>query len=181
MATDQTRMLSLCTGTGTFDHEVQRSLSDRGHQVQLVAFAENDTLAAKVFQNTIIGKFVPNLGDITVIENWIGQVGHIDVLTAGYPCQPFSQAGSRRGTDDPRHIWPHIAGAIDQLRPRYVFLENVSGHRAKGFDIVLGDLASLGYDATWCSLRVSDVGGIHQRDRVFILAIPAAHTPSATG
>ena len=85
------------------------------------------------------------------------------------PCQPFSAAGKCKGTADDRHIWPHIANAIRILRPGYVFLENVPGHLSLGFGDVLGDLAEIGYDAQWTSLRASDVGACHRRERVFIL------------
>ena len=86
------------------------------------------------------------------------------------PCQPFSAAGQRKGTDDERHLWPYFAEAIRVLRPRYVFLENVAGHRSMGFGSVLGDLAAMRYDAQWCSVRASDVGAPHRRERLFVLA-----------
>src|SRR5690606_42082146 len=60
-------------------------------------------------------------------------------LFRSYPCQPFSNAGKRRGTDDPRHIWPWIARAIGILRPRFVVLENVAAHVRRGFDVVSED------------------------------------------
>lgn len=111
---------------------------------------------------------VPNLGDVKLID-W-HSVEPVDILTAGYPCQPFSTAGKRKGIDDERHIWPWIIDGIRVLRPRYVFLENVAGHLRAGFGDVLGSLAEAGYDAQWTSLRASDVGACHRRERVFILA-----------
>lgn len=94
----------------------------------------------------------------------------VDIITAGYPCQPFSLAGLRKGTNDDRHLWPFVAGAIRRVGPRYVLLENVRGHLTLGFDRVLGDLADLGFDARWGLFRASDVGAPHQRARLFILA-----------
>ena len=111
---------------------------------------------------------VPNLGDLTTVD-W-SQVKPVDWLTAGYPCQPFSPAGKRKGVDDPRHIWPSIARAVSVLRPRHLLLENVSGHLRLGFDRVLADLAGLGYDASWGLVRASDVGAPHRRERLFVLA-----------
>ncbi|TMZ53399.1 DNA cytosine methyltransferase, partial [Klebsiella pneumoniae] len=90
--------------------------------------------------------------------------------TAGYPCQPFSNAGKRKGTDDPRHIWPWIARAIGVLRPRFIVLENVAAHVRRGFDVVSEDLATLGYDTAWSVVRASDVGAPHRRERLFIVA-----------
>ena len=111
---------------------------------------------------------VPNHGDLTRID-W-ATVEPVDMITAGYPCQPFSAAGRKRGTADERHLWPHVAAAIRNLRPRLVVLENVANHRRIGFGDVLGDLAALGFDADWTSIRASDVGACHGRDRVFVVA-----------
>ena len=120
---------------------------------------------------------VPNYGDVTSVD-W-ATVSPIDILTGGYPCQPFSSAGHRKGTNDERHLWPHVCEAIRHLRPRLAFMENVAGHRSLGFDSVLGDLAAIGYDAFWTSLRASDVDAVHGRERVFIAAYPAGTSPGA--
>lgn len=111
---------------------------------------------------------VPNLGDITAVD-WMA-VPSIDVLAAGYPCQPFSAAGPRKGTADARHLWPNIATALRVLRPALAIFENVPGHIGLGFDAVLADLAALGFDAEWRTLRASDVGAPHKRERLFVLA-----------
>lgn len=113
---------------------------------------------------------VPNLGDITTVD-WAA-VEPVDVLTAGYPCQPFSAAGLRKGADDERYLWPHVAIAISCLAPRLVVLENVAGHLVRGFADVVGSLASLGYDAQWATVRASDVGAPHRRERLFVVAWP---------
>ena len=70
----------------------------------------------------------------------------MDCITAGYPCQPFSVAGKRRGEGDPRHLWPHVHRVIGEVEPALVFLENVPGHLSLGFDKVAADLESLGYE-----------------------------------
>jgi DNA (cytosine-5)-methyltransferase 1 len=111
---------------------------------------------------------VPNLRDLTEVD-W-DTVEPVDILTAGYPCGPFSHAGRRKGADDERHLWPHVAEAVRRIRPRHICLENVSGHRTLGFDQVLGDLAALRYDVRWTSIRAADVGAPHGRERVFIIA-----------
>ncbi len=112
----------------------------------------------------------PNLGNLKVID-W-ATVEPIDVLTAGYPCQPFSTAGNRKGADDERHLWPYIKTAISILRPRFIVLENVRGHFGFGFGDVLSDLAHIGYNARWTLVRASDVGAPHRRERLFIVAYP---------
>jgi DNA (cytosine-5)-methyltransferase 1 len=113
----------------------------------------------------------PNLGDVKLID-W-SKVEPVDILTVGYPCQGESLAGKRKGADDDRWIWPWIADAIRVLRPRIVLAENVAAHLTLGFPRVLGDLASLGFDVEWTTLRASDVGACHQRDRIFWAATDA--------
>jgi DNA (cytosine-5)-methyltransferase 1 len=151
---------SLCTGYGGLDLAVEAYFN-----AEMIWCAENDKYASKVIE----ARFnKPNLNDIKTI-NW-DEVEPIDILTAGYPCQPFSHAGQRKGTEDERHLWPYIIKAISKLRPKYVILENVRGHLSLGFKEVLGDLAQNGYDAKWRIVRASDVGAPHQRARLFIIA-----------
>lgn len=111
---------------------------------------------------------VPNLGDVTKID-W-SSVERPDLVCGGYPCQPFSVAGSRRGTDDARHLWPHFADALRVLRPEWALLENVPGHLSLGFGDVLGDLADLGYDTEWECIPAAAVGAPHLRWRLFVVA-----------
>ena len=151
---------SLCTGYGGLDMAVEAYFN-----AEMVWCAENDKYASKV----IAERFnKPNLGDIKQID-W-ASLEPIDILTAGYPCQPFSHAGQRKGENDKRHIWPNILKGISILRPKIIVLENVRGHLSLGFKEVLGDLAQNGYDAKWRIVRASDVGAPHQRARLFIIA-----------
>ena len=120
---------------------------------------------------------VPNLGDITAVD-W-SAVEPVDVITGGYPCQPFSNAGKRKGTKDERHLWPYVRDAISALRPALAVLENVRGHLSLGLADVIGDLAGLGYDARWGVVRASDAGAPHGRARVFITAYSTCRTGGA--
>ncbi len=113
---------------------------------------------------------VPNHGDVTAVD--FTTIEPVDVLTGGYPCQPFSHAGLRKGTNDDRHLWPHVLRAIREMGPRLAILENVRGHLSLGFDVVLADLADLGWSARWGVVRASDAGAPHQRARLFIVAYP---------
>jgi len=114
---------------------------------------------------------VVNHGNIKEI-NW-GNVVRPDIICGGYPCQPFSTAGKRNGTDDPRHLWPWVREAISQLRPKYAILENVRGHLSLGGLSVIGELASIGYDAEWRIVSAASVGAPHKRERVIIVAYPS--------
>lgn len=151
---------SLCTGYGGLDLAVEAHFN-----AETIWCAEFDKFASQVIEQRFD---IPNYGDIKSI-NW-NEVEPIDILTAGYPCQPFSTAGARKGIEDERHIWPYIKEAISSLRPRYVILENVRGHLSLGFKEVLKGLAEVGYDARWQIVRASDAGGCHQRARLFIIA-----------
>jgi DNA (cytosine-5)-methyltransferase 1 len=115
---------------------------------------------------------VENIGDVTQVD-W-RQVPKVDVLTGGYPCQPFSSAGQRKGSKDERHLWPHVRDAISVLEPGIAVLENVAGHLSLGLDTVIGELSEVGYSARWGLVRASDAGACHQRARVFIVAYPAS-------
>jgi len=159
------RIGSLFSGAGGLDLAVEQVFKGT-----VIWQCENNPDAAKV----LAARFpAPNLGDITQVD-W-SQVPAVDVLCGGYPCQPFSAAGRRKGTNDQRNLWPYFAEAIRVLRPRYAVLENVPGHRSLGLDSVLGDLASLRYYTKWCSFRASDIEAAHKRERVFILAADTGH------
>ena len=156
---------SLCTGYGGLDLAVEAHFN-----AETIWCAEFDKYASQVIEQRFD---IPNYGDIKSIK-W-DEVEPIDILTAGYPCQPFSTAGARKGTEDERHIWPYIKEAISILRPRYVILENVRGHLSLGFKEVLKGLAEIGYDARWQIVRASDAGAAHQRARLFIIAYPNSY------
>jgi DNA (cytosine-5)-methyltransferase 1 len=153
---------SLCTGYGGLDLAVEAHFN-----AKTIWCAEFDKYASQVIEQRFN---IPNHGNIKEID-W-ASVEPIDILTAGYPCQPFSQAGYRKGTDDERHIFPYIKEAISILRPRWVILENVRGHLSLGLKEVLAALTSIGYDAKWQVVRASDTGAPHQRARIFIIAYP---------
>lgn len=153
------KLLSLCTGYGGLDLAVEEFFN-----AELIGCADIDKYASLAIEKHFD---VPNYGDI---RNVLDLDFEFDILTAGYPCQPFSHAGQRKGLDDARHIWPTIAQIIGKFRPGIVVLENVRGHLSLGFKEVLKDLAQLGYDARWQVVRASDVGAPHQRARLFIIA-----------
>lgn len=92
-------------------------------------------------------------------------------ITAGYPCQPFSLAGKRKGTDDPRHLWPYIQRIIESTKPLWCFFENVAGHLTLGFDEVYRSLRQMGYRVEAGIFTAQEVGAPHLRQRLFILAV----------
>jgi DNA (cytosine-5)-methyltransferase 1 len=161
------RVGSLCSGIGGFD------LAARWLGWSTLWHAEIAPYPSAVFAQHFPDSRA--LGDLTTID-W-GQVERPDVLCAGFPCQPASAAGKRRGTDDERWLWPEIARAVRDLRPRYLVLENVPGllsvNRGGAMGEVLGDLARCDYDAEGVLLSAADVGAPHLRLRWWCLATPA--------
>lgn len=133
-------------------------------------FSEIDPFASRILSHH--WPDVPNLGDITAID--FTTVEPVDVLTAGFPCQPHSLAGKRQGSNDKRDLFDEIIRAAGVLRPQYIVLENVPGlftsDAGRFFGRVLGAVASLGYDAEWRVLSAADVGAPHRRERVWIVA-----------
>ena len=94
----------------------------------------------------------------------------IDIITGGYPCQPFSVAGKQKGVEDPRHLWPEYFRLVKECRPTWVIGENVSGHIKLGLDSVIEDLESENYSVRTFSISASSVGANHQRERIWIVA-----------
>lgn len=147
------------TGMGGLDLAVRTVFPD----AEVAWHVEIDPAACALLEYRYPG--VPNLGDITQLD--MSALDGVDVLTAGYPCQPFSTAGRREGVEDERHLWPVVFDAIRTLRPQFTFIENVRGHLAVGFNEVLRDCASAGLDVRWAVVRAADVGAPHHRPRLF--------------
>ena len=96
--------------------------------------------------------------------------GIVDVVSAGFPCQPFSQAGQQRGEDDHRNLWPDTARIIGEVRPRTVLLENTPGLLRIYGSVVLSDLSRLGYDCRWGTISARSAGAPHLRKRWWCVA-----------
>ena len=115
----------------------------------------------------------PIFGDIRTFlsEGYAGAYqGMVDVVTSGFPCQPFSVAGKGLGEDDPRNMWPQTIGVIRQVRPRFALLENVPGLLAHPyFGTILGDLAETGFHVKWTVLGCGALGGVTKRERLWLV------------
>ena len=168
MDTTQTTHLSLCSGYGGIDLGLRRAIPN----LRTIAYAEIEAFAVENLLARMAGGQLdpaPIWPDLKTFP-WEGFSDRVDILSGGYPCQPFSAAGKRLGTDDPRHLWPFIADGIRLLRPRLCFFENVEGHISLGLREVISELESMGYSVSWGIFSASEVGAPHQRKRVFILA-----------
>ena len=162
------RIGSLCSGYGGLDQGVQAVFGG-----STVWVSDIDKGACKILEHRYPG--APNLGDFTTID-W-ATVEPVDIMTAGFPCQPVSGAGKGLGDKDERWLWDEVHRAIREVRPGVVVLENVRGLVSKFggrlFARVLGSLADIGYDASWHGIKASDVGAPHGRWRIFIVATDA--------
>ncbi|MFF7689706.1 DNA cytosine methyltransferase [Streptomyces syringium] len=162
-------ILELCAGYGGIGRAVEALT---GENVKIVA--EIDPYASLILATRYPD--ARNIGDITQFD-WTTITGEVDIITAGFPCQDISNAGKRAGIHGERSgIWESVLGAVRVLRPRLVFLENVSAIRNRGLAHVLAGLAEARYDTRWCCFRASAVGAPHNRDRWFLVAFPVADT-----
>lgn len=157
--------LSLCTGIGGIDLAAEWAGFQTVGQCEFAAYPRK-----------VLEKHWPDVPrwrdvrDVTAESVLHAGIGRIDLLSAGYPCQPFSLAGERGGEKDDRHLWPEVFRIVKELRPRWCLFENVDGHVSLGLDTVLSQLEGAGY--TWGALVIpaAAVGERHRRDRVFIVA-----------
>ncbi|MDP1711012.1 MAG: DNA (cytosine-5-)-methyltransferase [Candidatus Nanopelagicaceae bacterium] len=152
--------LDLFSGIGGF------ALAARWAGLETVAFCEKDEFCQKVLK-----KHWPDVPIYDDIKDFNGkEYKGVDLLTGGYPCQPFSEAGKRKGEADDRHLWPEMLRVIEQARPAFVIAENVIGHVTLGLDKVLNDLEREGYAARPLVIPACAVDSPHRRDRVWIVA-----------
>lgn len=160
--------VALCAGVGGIDLGLH--IAEPGYRT--VCFVEREAFAAAALVARMGDKAMdsaPIWDDIKTFEGrrWRGCV---DIVTAGYPCQPFSTAGHRLGVRDPRHLWPHVRRIWAQTGAEWLFLENVGGHLSLGFEDVHRELSRLGCAIAARLQTAAETGASHQRERLFILA-----------
>jgi DNA (cytosine-5)-methyltransferase 1 len=154
-------VLDLFSGIGGFSLGLERA------GMRTVAFCEIDPFCRRVLAKHWPG--VPIHHDITRLRG--ADIGAVDVICGGFPCQDISVAGKGAGLAGARSgLWFEYSRLIGELRPAFVIVENVSGLLSRGIDVILGELAALGYDAEWHCIPASAVGAPHRRDRVWIIA-----------
>jgi len=154
------RVLDLFSGIGGFSLGLERA------GMQTVAFCEIDPYCRAVLKKHWPG--VPCHEDVRTLT--ASDVGPIDVICGGFPCQPFSHAGKRLGGEDDRALWPEYRRLIQELRPAWVIGENVVGLVSLGLDSVLDDLEALGYSQRTFDIPACGVGAPHLRHRIWIVA-----------
>ena len=161
-------VISFCSGYGG----IERGIELAGVEHRVIAYVEIEAFAiANLVAKMESGELdpAPIWTDLKTFPAHLFR-GAVDIITGGYPCQPFSAAGQRKGEDDPRHLWPTIREHIETIRPDRCFFENVEGHISLGLSSVISDLEEDGYRTAWGIFSAREVGAAHQRKRVYILA-----------
>ncbi|HHB2055623.1 MULTISPECIES: DNA cytosine methyltransferase [Bacillus] len=161
------QMLDLFSGIGGI------SLAADWAGIETVAFCEIEPFNQKVLNKH--WPIVPIFSDIRKLtkrslEERGVDVGTISIVAGGYPCQPFSVAGDRKGEEDDRHLWPEVFRLLQEIRPTWFIGENVAGHVTLGLDNVLTDLESIGYTSQPFVIPACAIGAPHRRERVFIIS-----------
>lgn len=165
--------ISLCSGVGGLELGLHLAL---GEHYRTLCYVEREAYAAA----TLVARMedatldrAPIWDDITTFDGrpWRGRV---DIISGGYPCQPFSVAGKRLGEHDERHLWPHVYRIVREVQPRYCFFENVANHLRLGYDAVEADLRAAGYHVEAGIFSAGELGATHKLERLFILAVADA-------
>ncbi len=152
------RHLDLFSGIGGF------ALAAAWAGFTTVGFSEIDLYASKVLRRHWPN--VQNFGDVRSVPS----MSNITLITGGFPCQPFSSAGKRKGREDDRHLWPEFNRIIHAIKPAWVVAENVTGIIDMELDNVLDDLERAGYETGTYIIPASAIGAPHRRERVWIVA-----------
>lgn len=161
--------LALCAGIGGIELGLQLAL---GEHYRTVCYVEREAFAAA----TLVARMedaaldqAPIWDDLKTFDGTAWR-GLVDIITGGYPCQPFSLTGKRLGASDERHLWPDIFRIVQEVQPTLCFFENVPGHLSLGYGAVERDLQRLGYRVKAGLYSAAEVGASHRRERLFILA-----------
>lgn len=152
------RHLDLFSGIGGF------ALAAQWAGFTTVGFAEIEPFACKVLKKH--WPKIPNFGNVRSVPN----MSNITLITGGFPCQPFSQAGKKRGIQDERYLWPEFYRIIKANKPHFVVAENVVGSVAMVLNDILDDLESAGYETSSFIIPASAVTAPHRRERLWIIA-----------
>ena len=161
--------LSLFSGYGGFSLGLRLA----GLNVRTVGYVEIEPYCQKLLWQRMKDGYLdyaPIIRDIRAAD-FRPMAGRVDIITAGFPCQPHSFAGKRQGEADERNLWPDTLRAVSEVGPRWVLLENVPGILANGYaGTVVGQLAEIGYNCEWGVVSAADVGAPHLRKRWWCLA-----------
>lgn len=163
------RIGSLCSGYGGLEMGIERVFG----RARLEYVADNNPAVSRILAHHYPG--APNIGDIAAVKG--DELPFVNVLAAGFPCQPFSPLGHHKGLEDERYLFDEIVRLVEEMpaKPGLLIFENVAalryGNEGKVFYRVLSSLSRIGYVGSYGVFRASDAGAPHQRERIFITAV----------
>lgn len=172
-------ILSICTGIRGLERGIERVIGP----FRIAAYVEIEAFACWNLVAAMESGFLDPTPIWTDVKTFPSQHfrGKVHGIIGGYPCQPFSNAGNRKGEEDPRHLWPFIEQQISTIRPLWCFFENVAGHLTLGFQSVRCSLEEMGYRVEAGIYSAEEVGSPHRRERLFILAMAHSNHKDARG
>ena len=163
--------LSLCSGIGGLDLAIQRMGG------RTVVYSEINPYRQEILLRRMEEGWLDVAPIISVLtsQDFRPWRGIVDCIVGGFPCQPFSIAGQRRGADDSRNLWPHVYRILCEVGPRVALLENVPGLiHTPYWGTILGDLAEGGFNVQWDCIPAAAAGAPHRRDRLWIIITDAS-------
>lgn len=163
------RVLDLFSGIGGFSLGLERA------GMRTEAFCENDGYARRVLRKHWPTAWIYDDVQTLTVQRLKKDGLSPNIICGGFPCQDISSAGKGRGLQGKRSgLWKHMHRLIREIRPRVAIMENVAMLRSRGLDQVVGDLATIGYDAEWHCISAAHIGAPHRRDRIWIVAYPSS-------
>lgn len=160
--------MALCAGVGGLERGIESVLPGS----RTVCYVEGETYPASVLASKMEAGSLSKAPIWSNVRTFDGTPwrGKVSFISGGFPCQPYSTAGKQLADKDPRDLWPDFARIIGEVRPQFIFLENVPNVVKWALPTVLKDLSQMGYDAAWCVVAASEVGAPHKRARWFLFA-----------
>ena len=161
--------LALCGGVGGLERGIESVFVN----FKTVCYVEGEAYAAACLVSQMEKGWIHEAPIWSNVRTFDGKQwrGKVDIISGGFPCQPFSKAGKQKGKDDERHLWPDISRIIGEVQPSIVVLDNVPNVIDHAGTDIFGALAKMGYDSAWGGVRASDANAPHQRSRFFSISI----------
>ena len=161
--------LALCAGYGGLELAIERVFDE----YKTVCYVEGEAFAAQHLRKKMEEGRLDEAPIWSNVKSFNGEPwrGKVDIISGGFPCQPYSSAGKQMGEDDPRDLWPDFVRIIGEVRPGFIFLENVPNVVKLRLDQIIVDLDKLGYSCSWGTLEASQVGARHKRNRWFLFGV----------
>ncbi len=173
---DTIRLFDYASGVGMLSEGVRIALDCIGVRAECVGYCERESHAAATLVARMEAQALhpaPIWSDATTFDGAAWR-GCVDGFVSGFPCQPYSLAGKRRGSGDARDLWPYVHRTIEAIRPSFVFLENVGGLLSAGYERVVEGLEDCGFAVAAGLFTAEEVGAPHRRERLFILGVANA-------